>query len=62
MQDTPIRTIDEITDSELEDCFDGCTDIEMVRRLIGECTDEQGWIDCLSQFSRSPSRIIGCVV
>lgn len=47
MQDTPIRTIDEITDSELEDCFDGCTDIEMVRRLIGECTDEQGWIDCL---------------
>ena len=47
MQDTPIRTIDKITDSELEDCFDGCTDIEMVRRLVGECTDEQGWIDSL---------------
>lgn len=45
MSDQPVRTIDQISDSELEDCYDGTTDNHMVRRLIGECSNEDGWID-----------------
>lgn len=41
----PVRTIDEISDDELEDCYDGTTDNDMVRRIIKRCLTNDGWID-----------------
>lgn len=40
-----VRTIDQISDDELEDCYNGTTDNDMVRRLVEECLDDNGYVD-----------------
>lgn len=40
-----IRTIDQISDEELEDCYDGCTNNDMVRELVVKCLDDDGLIN-----------------
>ena len=42
---TAIRTIDQIGDDELEDCYDGTTNNDMVRELVVECLDDDGLIN-----------------
>lgn len=42
--ETPVRTLDQISDDELEDCLDGSSNLELVRRLLDENTDPNGWI------------------
>ena len=42
---TAIRTIDQISDDELEDCYDGTTNNNMVRRLVKECLEDNGLIN-----------------
>ena len=40
-----VRTIDQISDDELESCYDGCTNNDMVRELVEECLDDEGYIN-----------------
>ncbi len=40
-----MKTLDEISDSELEDCFNGSTNVDMVRKLLKDCQNPDGWID-----------------
>jgi hypothetical protein len=46
MTEVAVRTLDEISDEELESCIDGSTDLDMVRRLLVKCqTVDGGWVD-----------------
>ena len=40
-----IRTIDEISDYELEDCYDGTTNNDMVRELVINCVNDSGFVN-----------------
>ena len=40
----PVRTLDSITDEELESCLDGSSNLELVRQLLKENIAPDGWI------------------
>lgn len=51
------RTIDQICDEELEECYDGTTNNDMVRELIEQTLDDEGYID-IEDFGYSFARAI----
>lgn len=53
----PVRNIDQISDEELEDCFDGSTDIEMVREIVSKCLDKDGFVN-IEEFGHYFARAI----
>lgn len=40
-----LKTIDNLTDDQIENCFEGSSDVNMVRRLAKKCLDENGYVD-----------------
>ena len=40
----PARTLDSLTDDEIESCFDGSTNIDLVKRLLKENLAPDGWV------------------
>lgn len=48
----PLRTVDDINDDELENCFDGTTDIFMVRDILTKPSviNDEGYVD-IDQFA-----------
>ena len=40
----PKRTLDSITDEELEGCIDGSTNLELVRSLLEDNLAPDGWV------------------
>lgn len=52
-----IRTIDEISDYELEDCYEGTTSNDMVRELVSDLVNEDGFIN-VEDFAHSFAREI----
>ena len=40
----PARTLDSLTDDEIESCFDGSTNLELVKRLLQENLAPDGWV------------------
>jgi hypothetical protein len=39
-----VRTVDSLTDAEIESCFDGSTNVRMVRALLEQTVDKNGII------------------
>jgi broad specificity phosphatase PhoE len=56
-----IRTVDEISDEELEDCFDGTTNIDMVRELCELCENNAGYVDIEEFGERFATAIEGFI-
>lgn len=56
-----IRTVDDIGDDELEDCFDGSTNIDMVRELCEQCENGAGYIDIEEFGERFATAIEGFI-
>jgi len=48
---TSRKTIDDLTDDQIENCFEGSSDVNMVRRLAKNCLDENGYVD-VEDFSK----------
>jgi len=40
----PKRTLDSLTDDEIESCFDGSSNVELVRSLLEDNLAPDGWI------------------
>ena len=40
----PVRTLDSLTDEEIESCFDGSTDLELVKQLLKFHLAPDGWV------------------
>lgn len=58
----PVRTLDSLTDEEIESCFDGSTDLELVKRLLKENSAPDGWIwsmDFGCEFAEAIEGFIG---
>ena len=45
------KTIDSLTDDQIENCFEGSSDVNMVRRIAKKCIDENGYVD-VEDFSQ----------
>jgi hypothetical protein len=51
---TPKRTLDSLTDEEIEDCFDGSSNVDLVRSLLKDNLAPDGFIwvvDFASEFA-----------
>ena len=42
--DTPTRTLESLSNDEIESCINGSTNIDLVRRLLKENQAPDGWI------------------
>jgi len=40
----PVRTLDSLSDEEIESCFNGSTNLELVKQLLQENLAPDGWI------------------
>jgi len=40
----PVRTLDNLTDEEIEDCFDGSSNVNLVRSLLKDNLALDGWV------------------
>lgn len=56
-----MRTVSDISDEELEDCFDGSTNIDMVRELCELCENNAGYIDIEEFGERFATAIEGFI-
>jgi hypothetical protein len=48
---TAFKSIDELTDNQIENCFEGSSDVAMVRRITKKYIDENGYVD-VESFSQ----------
>lgn len=46
-----LKTVDELTDDQIENCFEGSSDVAMVRKIAKKCIDENGYVD-VEEFSQ----------
>lgn len=46
------KTIDDLTDDQIENCFEGSSDVNMVRKIAKKCIDENGYVD-VEDFSQA---------
>ncbi len=61
-QEMPKRKIDALTDDEIESCFEGSTDVSLVRDLLKKNQDPNGWIysiDFGDDFAQAIEGFIG---
>lgn len=42
--ETPVRTLDSLTDNEIESCFEGSSNVDLVRGLLEQHTAPNGWV------------------
>jgi broad specificity phosphatase PhoE len=56
-----VRTVEDLSDEELEDCFDGTTNIDMVRELCDLCESADGFIDIEEFGERFATAIEGFI-
>lgn len=49
---TTVKTIDDLTDDQIENCFEGSSDVNMVRKLAKKYVDENGYVD-VEDFSQA---------
>lgn len=47
-----IKKIQDLTDDQIENCFEGSSDVRMVRQLAELCLDENGYVD-VEDFSQA---------
>ncbi|CAB4241647.1 hypothetical protein UFOVP71_185 [uncultured Caudovirales phage] len=58
----PKRTLDSLTDEEIESCFDGSSNVDLVRGLLEENLAPEGWIwamDFGGEFAEAIEGFIG---
>lgn len=48
---TAKKTLDDLTDDQIENCFEGSSSVNMVRKIAKKCTDINGYID-IEDFSQ----------
>lgn len=62
MEHKPVRTLDSLSDEEIESCIDGSSDVKLIRRLLKANLAPDGWvwsIDFGQEFAEAIEGFIG---